>query len=184
MPMPSTPGPMDCGASTIINDTRFVLDGGPGIEPGACVESRRSPIRDVWYGTPTNQGVTHSDTPCFRRLRRRPRPIAGFSTECPRLFPELLHRRHRCARRDQYHYDPSEPEHEEVPAVLRHSVIIGEFTQDTMREFKHDGQNRCSRSTPPGLRRRLGGTAVRVRVRQPDGHAVRVRRLVLPADLR
>ena len=81
---------------------------------------------------------------------------------------------------------PGQPEPEEVPAVLRR---LGDLRASSRR-------TRCARSsstrrtlfkinnTLPTAGRPPADAREAVRVRQPDGHAVRGRRLVLPADLR
>ena len=81
----------------------------------------------------------------------------------------------RTARRSTT-YDPANPNPTKFPPYYDGSIFLGEFTQDTLREIKLDSQNRvfkinnfldCGRSTP------ARPATVPVRVRQPDGHAVR-----------
>ena len=42
----------------------------------------------------------------------------------------------------KYHYDPANPNPKKFPPYYDNSVILGEFTQDTLRELKTDSQNR------------------------------------------
>ena len=42
----------------------------------------------------------------------------------------------------KYHYDPANPNPKKFPPYYDDSVILGEFTQDTLRELKLDSQNR------------------------------------------
>ena len=78
----------------------------------------------------------------LRLLRADAGPIApGSTTECPRLFPELFTGGvgpHGVAK---YHYDPKNPNPTKFPPYYDDSVILGEFTQDTMREVKLDTQD-------------------------------------------
>ena len=82
------------------------------------------------------------------RARRADRAAgAGSTTSCPRLFPELYTGGvgpHGVAK---YEYDPANPNPTKFPPYYDNSVILGEFTQDTLRELKLDSQNRSSRST-------------------------------------
>jgi PKD repeat protein/glucose/arabinose dehydrogenase len=142
--VPSTdpPEPYDCGAAHEINDSRWVRDGGPGIEQGL---RELPPVTDpdIWYSYRDNNATQPLGTPCFGYYATTPGTIAPSSTtECPRLFPELFTGGvgpHGIAK---YHYDPSNPNPKKFPPYYDNSVIIGEFTQDTMREVKLDAQNR------------------------------------------
>jgi PKD repeat protein len=136
------PTPIDCSADPIINDSRWNLEGGPGFDAG-----RREvpPITDpeIWYSYNDNRAVNPLGTPCFGYYASTPGPIApGSSTECPRLFPELYTGGvgpHGIAK---YNFDPNNPNPKKFPAYWDESVILGEFTQDTLRELKLDSQNR------------------------------------------
>ena len=67
--------------------------------------------------------------------------MPGSTTPCPRLFPELFTGGvgpHGIAK---YQYDPANPNPTKFPPYYDNSVILGEFTQDTLRELKLDSQN-------------------------------------------
>ena len=106
---------------------------------------RRSPTRTSGTRTATTTPATPLGTPCFgnygpNALADPPAP--GSTTPCPRLFPELYTGGvgpHGIAK---YHYDPANPNPTKFPPYYDNSVILGEFTQDTMREVKLDSQNR------------------------------------------
>ena len=118
-PLDTPPQPIACGASPLINDSRWVRDGGPGFEPGL---RELPPVTDpdIWYSYRDNVAVNPLGTPCFGYYATTPGPIApGSSTECPRLFPELFTGGVGAARRHEVPLRPGQPEHEEVPAVLR-----------------------------------------------------------------
>ena len=70
---------------------------------------------DLWYSYQDNANPPLG-TPCFGVLRRLRRP-------CPQLFPELLQRRRRSARRGPVRLRRGQPEPDEVPAVLRRRVL-------------------------------------------------------------
>ncbi|HEX6021251.1 MAG TPA: PQQ-dependent sugar dehydrogenase, partial [Solirubrobacter sp.] len=141
-PSTSPPEPIDCGASTIINDSRWNLEGGPANEPGL---REIPPITDpdIWYSYRDNNAAAPLGTPCFGYYATTPGAIApGSTTECPRLFPELYTggvAPHGIAK---YHYDPDNPSTTKFPPYYDNSVILGEFGQDTLRELKTDDQNR------------------------------------------
>ena len=112
--------------------------------------------------------------------------MPGSTTPCPRLFPELFTGGvgpHGIAK---YEYDPDNPNPLKFPPYYDDSIILGEFTQDTLRELKVDEQNRVFKinSFMPCGAANVGELAVHVRVRQPDGPAVGRRRRLLPAHLR
>ena len=106
---------------------------------------------------------------------------------CPRLFPELGTGGVGPHGAAKYKYDPDNPDTTKFPPYYDGAVFFGEFTRDTLREIRLDSQNRVFKinnllncgALGSGARR-----AVRVRVRQPDGHAVRRERPLLPAHLR
>ena len=141
-PLDTPPQPIDCGASSLPNDSRWVRDGGPGIEPGlATTPAVTDP--EIWYSYDDNRPVNPLGTPCFGSYATNPGPIApGSSTECPRLFPELFTGGVGPQGISKYHYDPGNPSPTKFPPYYDDSVIFGEFTQDTMREVKLDSQNR------------------------------------------
>ena len=173
-------------ADAFENDSRWVRDGGPAFEPGLRLTPPLSDP-DIWYSYRDNNASAPLGTPCFGFYATTPGAVApGSTTECPRLFPELYTGGvgpHGIAK---YHYDPDNPSTTKFPPYYDDSVILGEFTQDTLREVKVDAQNRVFKINR-FLRLRSGEhpePGVHVRVRQPDGHAVGRRRIVLPADLR
>ncbi len=141
-PLDNPPQPIDCGANPLVNDSRWVRDGGPGFEPGLRdVPPVTDP--DIWYSYRDNNAATPLGTPCFGYYATTPGAIApGSTTECPRLFPELFTGGVGPHGAAKYHYDPANPSTTKFPPYYDNSVIFGEFTQDTLREVKLDSQNR------------------------------------------
>jgi PKD repeat protein len=142
IPLNDPPQTNGCGDANLINDSRFVRDGGPGNLPGLR-ETPPVTDPDIWYGYRDNNATTPLGTPCAAGYATTPGPIApGSTTECPRLFPELYTGGNGAHGATKYNYDPANPSTKKFPPYYDDSVIIGEFTQDTMREVKLDDQNR------------------------------------------
>ena len=186
-PLDNPPQPIDCGASPF--DQRLAL--GARRRPGL----RARPARAA-AGDRSGHLVL---LPRQHRRRRRSARRASATTRRPRGRSRRARRpsARGCSRSCspaasaphgavKYHYDPANPSTKKFPPYYDNSVILGEFTQDTMREVKLDSQNRVFKinSFLPCGAGQHPEPDVHVRVRQPDGHAVRQGRLVLPADLR
>jgi hypothetical protein len=143
IPADNPPQPIDCGnPDAFENPSRWVRDGGPAFEPGLRLTP---PLTDpdVWYSYRDNNATAPLGTPCFGYYATTPGAIApGSTTECPRLFPELYTGGVGAHGIAKYHYDPANPSTTKFPPYYDNSVILGEFTQDTLRELKVDGQNR------------------------------------------
>ena len=111
----------------------------------ACTQTPALTAPDIWYSYRDNNAATPLGTPCFtfygpNALTAPPRP--GSTTPCPRLFPELYTGGVGPHGAAKYHYDPANPNTKKFPPYYDNSVVLGEFTQDTMREVKLDSQNR------------------------------------------
>ncbi len=147
------------------------------------------PVADpiIWYSYNDNQPSTRWGRRASATTRRPPAPsrlgpppsARGCSPSCTPVGWGRTGSR-------KYNYDPANPNPLKFPPYYDESVILGEFTQDTLREMKLDANNQ-----PLKINSFLNCGAARhqardepVRVRQPDGHAVRLRRRLLPADLR
>ena len=145
VPAGQTPQPYDCAnPAGVPNNDYWNLNGGPSVEPGLAVTpaAHRAGhlvlVRRQPGGQPAGDAVLRR--PTARTLRDT--PVPGSSTACPRLFPELYTNGvgpHGIAK---YHYDPANPNPKKFPPYYDNSVILGEFTQDTLRELKIDSQNR------------------------------------------
>jgi PKD repeat protein/type 1 glutamine amidotransferase len=145
-PVPAgvTPQPYDCGnPAGVPNNDWWNVNGGASVEPGLTVTPRlTSP--DIWYSYRDNNTATPLGTPCFTFYgpdALTAPAVPGSTTSCPRLFPELYTGGvgpHGIAK---YHYDPANPNPKKFPPYYDNSVILGEFTQDTLREAKLDSNN-------------------------------------------
>ena len=146
-PVPAgvTPQPYDCSnPSGVPNNDWWNLNGGATVQPGRTVTPPLT-APDIWYSYRDNNVTTPLGTPCFTFYgpdALTAPPVPGSTTSCPRLFPELYTGGvgpHGIAR---YEYDPANPNPKKFPPYYDNSVILGEFTQDTLREAKLDSSNR------------------------------------------
>ena len=141
---------------------------------------KRPPIAqpDVWYSYNDNANPPQG-TPCLAYYD-------GSGGTCPQLFPELGTRA-ASARTVRPSTSTTRPTRAttKFPAYYDDAIFFGEFTRDYLREIRLDSQGRMFKINR--LARTAAGAATTrrtVRVRQPDGHAVRGRRQLLPAHVR
>ena len=161
-------------------DQRLALEpqGRPGQRARPARAARRSPIRSIWYSYNDNRAANPLGTPCFGYYATTPgadraRVDAPSARGCSRSSYTGNVGPHGAAK---YNYDPANPSTKKFPPYYDNSVIIGEFTRDTLREVKLDEQNRVFKINGfLDCGRQPAEPEVRVRVRQPDGHAVRQR---------
>ena len=141
-PLHDPPQLHECDGPTQHNDSLWNLEGGPSVEPG-LTEVPPVTDPDIWYSYRDNNTANPLGTPCLAYYAPTPGPAApGSTTECPRLFPELYTGGVGPHGATKYNYDPANPNPKKFPPYYDDSVIIGEWTQDTMREVKVDDQNR------------------------------------------
>jgi PKD repeat protein len=139
-----TPQPYDCSnPAGVPNNDYWNLNGGPSVQAGLAVTPPLTQP-DIWYSYRDNNTATPLGTPCFAFYGPDApgTAVPGSTTSCPRLFPELFTGGvgpHGIAK---YHYDPANPNPLKFPPYYDDSIVLGEFTQDTMRELKLDSQNR------------------------------------------
>ncbi|HXV34950.1 MAG TPA: ThuA domain-containing protein, partial [Gaiellaceae bacterium] len=123
------------------NTSHWVANGGPAVEPGL---EYGPPIKrsEIWYSYRDNQGPPNGPlgTPCFEYYNGSWDNV--LPSPCPQLFPELFTGGVGPHGTAPYDYDPSNPSPTKFPPYYDGSFIIGEFTQDTMREVKLDSQGR------------------------------------------
>jgi PKD repeat protein/glucose/arabinose dehydrogenase/type 1 glutamine amidotransferase len=145
MPPNGVPEKIDCGGPTQRNDSHWVRDGGPSVEPGLQdVPPVTDP--DIWYSYNDNLAPNPLGTPCAAYTELTPGPIApGSTTECPRLFPELGSGGNGAHGAAKYNFDANNPNPKKFPPYYDDTVIMGEFTRDFLREIKLDEQNRIQK---------------------------------------
>ena len=123
------------------NTSRWVANGGPAVEPGL---EYGPPIErsEIWYSYRDNNAAFLYGTPCFPDSYGPGAPATPVAGMCPQLFPELFTGGVGPHGTAPYDYDPSNPSPTKFPPYYDGSFIIGEFTQDTMREVKLDSLGR------------------------------------------
>ncbi len=147
-PLDNPPQPHDCSGPNVINDSRWVANGGPGNEPGLRLTPPMTDP-DVWYSYRDNNPTAPLGTPCFAYYATTPGPTApGSTTECPRLFPEAFTGGVGPHGATKYTYDPDNPSKTKFPPYWDDKVIFGEFAQHSMRVMTLDSQNRIQKMSP------------------------------------
>jgi len=142
------PQRIDCSASNIVNDSRWVLNGGPGNEPGLRLTPALTDP-DIWYSYRDNNATTPLGTPCPAYYDPTPGPTApGSTTECPRLFPELFTGGVGPHDLLPYRYNSANPNPTKFPPYYDGKLVMGEFAQNTMRLISLDSANRIQKINP------------------------------------
>jgi PKD repeat protein/glucose/arabinose dehydrogenase/type 1 glutamine amidotransferase len=135
-PLDATPTPYECSNPTRgpQNVSRWVVNGGPTVEPGL---EYAPPIvqPDIWYSYRDNAAAGALGTPCLAYYN-------GSGGTCPRLFPELFTGGVAPHGAAKYHFDPANANKKKFPPYYDNSVFFGEFGQDTMREIRLDADNK------------------------------------------
>ena len=72
-PLDNPPQPHDCSGPNVINDSRWVANGGPGNEPGLRLTPPMTDP-DVWYSYRDNNPTAPLGTPCFAYYATTPGP--------------------------------------------------------------------------------------------------------------
>ena len=158
------------------NDSRWNAQRRPGqrARPARAAAGHRSGHLVLLQRQPRGQPARHAvlrllrdDSGADRARARRP-----SARGCSRSSTRAASAPHGATK---YNYDPANPNTKKFPPYYDDSVILGEFTQDTMREVKLDSQNRVFKinSFLDCGAANAAEPDVHVRVRQPDGHAVR-----------
>jgi PKD repeat protein/type 1 glutamine amidotransferase len=143
LPSAAAPEPHECDnpARGPQNDSRWNLEGGPTVEPGL---EYGPPISqpEIWYSYRDNQGPPNGPlgTPCFDYYNGSWDGV--LPSPCPQLFPELYTDGVGPHGAAPYDFDPDNPSPTKFPPYYDGSFILGEFTEDTLREVRLDSQNR------------------------------------------
>jgi PKD repeat protein/type 1 glutamine amidotransferase len=143
LPSPAAPETFDCDnpAQGPPNTSHWVADGGPTVEPGL---EFGPPITEseIWYSYRDNQAAPNGPqgSPCFAAYG--PGAPTNPVGACPRLFPELYTGGVGPHGAAPYDYNPDNPSATKFPPYYDGAFILGEFTQDTLREVRLDSQER------------------------------------------
>ena len=154
--------------------------------------TRRAGPRTPRAGTPGRSGhaAAHQPGPLVlvpgrhlgHAVLRRLQPRHGAAL--PAAVPELGTGGVGPHGATKYHYDPDNPSTTKFPPYYDEAVFFGEFTRDYLKEIRLDSAGKVLKINSLLNCGAVGSAAAAVRVRQPDGPAVRGRRQLLPADLR
>ena len=142
-PLDATPTAYDCDdpQKGPQNQSRWNTgaDVDPATEPGS-VELPPITKPDLWYSFRDNANPPLG-TPCLAYYN-------GSGGSCPQLFPELYATGVAPHGAAPYRYDADEPEHDEVPAVLRRRLHPGRVQRrHAARGPRRQATTRSSRST-------------------------------------
>ena len=137
-PLDDPPQPYECGNPVKGPDNTSRWNTGATVDPVTApglVQTPRITQPDIWYSYRDNQNPPQG-TPCFAAYG--PSPLGT----CPQLFPELFTGGVGPHGAAAYEFDPANPSETKFPPYYDGAMILGEFTQDTMREVRFDSQNR------------------------------------------
>jgi PKD repeat protein/type 1 glutamine amidotransferase len=137
-PLDDPPQPYECGNPAKGPDNTSRWNTGATIDPVTAPGLVQTPPitqPDIWYSYRDNQNPPQG-TPCFAAYG--PSPLGT----CPQLFPELFTGGVGPHGAAAYEFDPANPSETKFPPYYDGAMILGEFTQDTMREVRFDSQNR------------------------------------------
>ena len=119
-PLNNPPEAVDCGnPAGLVNESRWVRDGGPGFEPGLALTP---PVSDpeIWYSYRDNNATAPLGTPCrgyYDTDARADRP--GLDDRVPAPVPGAFTGGVAPHGAAKYHYDPANPNTKKFPPVLR-----------------------------------------------------------------
>ena len=188
---PANPQPFECNNPAKGPDNESRWNTGADDRPGECAGPRPDPAVDPaghLVLVPRQQPGVLPGHAVPRGVRRGPaeppRRRWRGSGHLPAALPRAVHGRRRAARGDDVRVRPEQPERDQVPAVLRRGhaprrVHAGHDARDPVRREQPGPRDQPVPQLRSGLLDDLP-----VRVRQPDGPAVRGRRELLPAHLR
>ena len=137
-PLDDPPQPYECGNPAKGPDNTSRWNTGATVDPVTAPGLVQTPPitqPDIWYSYRDNQNPPQG-TPCFAAYG--PSPLGT----CPQLFPELFTGGVGPHGAAAYEFDPANPSETKFPPYYDGAMILGEFTQDTMREVRFDSQNR------------------------------------------
>jgi PKD repeat protein/type 1 glutamine amidotransferase len=98
---------------------------------------------DIWYSYRDNQNPPQG-TPCLDAYDG----VGADGSVCPQLFPELFTGGVGPHGATTYEFDPGNPSETKFPPYYDGATILGEFTQDTMREIRFDSSNKVLEINP------------------------------------
>ena len=114
----------------------------PTVVPGR-VQTPRMIQPDLWYSYRDNQ-----DPAAGHAVHDAYDGIGAEGSVCPQLFPELFTGGVGPHGATTYEFDPDNPSETKFPPYYNGATLLGEFTQDTMREVRFDSNNQVLEINP------------------------------------
>ena len=143
---PANPQPFECGNPAKGPDNESRWNTGQTIDPTAApgrVQTPRVVQPDLWYSYQDNANGIWRGTPCLDGYDG-----VGAEGFCPQLFPELFTGGVGPHGATTYEFDPANPSETKFPPYYNGATLLGEFTQDTMREVRFDSTNKVLEINP------------------------------------
>ena len=153
---PANPQPFECDnpAKGPDNESRWntgeTID--PTTRPGS-IGTPRVTQPDIWYSYRDNNPAFFQGTPCHEAYdgdppETAPPPGGAAQGVCAQLFPELFTGGVGPHGATTYEFDPNNPSETKFPPYYDGATLLGEFTQDTMREIRFDSDNQVLEINP------------------------------------
>ena len=146
LPLDAAPRPHECDNPAKGPDNESRWNTGVTIDPTAApgrVQTPRVTQPDIWYSYRDNQ-IPPQGTPCLDAYDG----IGADGSVCPLLFPELFTGGVGPHGATTYEFDPSNPSETKFPPYYDGATLLGEFTQDTMREIRFDSNKQVLEINP------------------------------------
>ena len=151
---PAAPEAFECNNPAKGPDNESRWNTGQTIDPVSApgrVQIPRLTQPDIWYSYRDNQNPPQG-TPCLAAYDGvAPDAAPGQPAApgiCPQLFPELFTGGVGPHGATTYEFDPNNPSETKFPPYYDGATLLGEFTQDTMREVRFDSSNQVLEINP------------------------------------
>ncbi len=142
--------PFECGNPAKGPDNESRWNTGATIDPVTLpgrVQNPRLTQPDIWYSYRDNNPAFLQGTPCHEQYDGD-LPEGTAAGICPQLFPELFTGGVGPHGATTYEFDASNPSETKFPPYYDGATLLGEFTQDTMREVRFDSSNQVLEINP------------------------------------
>ncbi|HZB29998.1 MAG TPA: ThuA domain-containing protein [Streptosporangiaceae bacterium] len=142
--------PFDCANPAKGPDNESRWNTGATVDPTTLpgrVQTPRLTQPDLWYSYRDNNPAFFQGTPCHEAYDGDA-PEGTAAGICPQLFPELFTGGVGPHGATTYEFDPDNPSETKFPPYYDGATLLGEFTQDTMREVRFDSSNQALEINP------------------------------------
>ena len=152
---PAAPEAFECNNPAKGPDNESRWNTGQTIDPVSApgrIQIPRLTQPDIWYSYRDNNPAFFQGTPCHEAYDGdAPETVPGVGAPqgiCPQLFPELFTGGVGPHGATTYEFDPNNPSETKFPPYYDGATLLGEFTQDTMREVRFDSSNQVLEINP------------------------------------